>query len=316
MLACKKANYRRIGVFASVLCILFFLYYAYQNFSEIPSINWSPFAILIALISIGLVVLNIGIVGTIWYLLLRSGPCIIKWPLALAIVYTSQFGKYLPGNVGQHIGRILMAHEAKVPVPQAISAVLIETLWGLGIGATMAATFLLLPTQGGIESDNLLSSPLALSGLGLLLLAAPWICVHLANRFAPRLIERFSEGALLVAPKLTIATCVGVLHALCFITMGIVLKLHASVFFGTDAGNVLQLSCIFALVWLAGYLMPGAPGGLGIRETIMILLLSPLIGSGAAIGIGVTLRITTVLGDLVGFVFGLTLRKRLLQRMI
>jgi len=96
-----------------------------------------------------------------------------------------------------------------------------------------------------------------------------------------------------------------------FFIMGMVLKFQSHWFFGIREGNILEFTCLLAMAWLAGFLVPGAPGGLGIRETMIVVLFSPLIGTGASIGLGVTLRMTTSLGDLVAFSVGMFMRKNL-----
>ena len=93
--------------------------------------------------------------------------------------------------------------------------------------------------------------------------------------------------------------------------MGLTLKLQARWLFRVGDGSVMELTCLFAVAWVAGYLTPGAPGGLGVREAMMVLLLSPVVGSGAAVGLGITMRITTTLGDAVAFFVGLIWRHRL-----
>jgi uncharacterized membrane protein YbhN (UPF0104 family) len=68
---------------------------------------------------------------------------------------------------------------------------------------------------------------------------------------------------------------------------------------------------LFAIAWIAGYLVPGAPGGLGVREAMMVMVLSPVLGAGAAVGLSLTLRLTTTLGDAVAFGLGIIGRKYL-----
>ncbi|WP_205599639.1 lysylphosphatidylglycerol synthase domain-containing protein, partial [Sandarakinorhabdus rubra] len=63
-------------------------------------------------------------------------------------------------------------------------------------------------------------------------------------------------------------------------------------------------AAIAVLGWLTGYLTPGAPGGLGTREAVMLVLLAGSVSEGEAL-IAITLfRLVTVLGDLVCFGVG------------
>ncbi len=58
---------------------------------------------------------------------------------------------------------------------------------------------------------------------------------------------------------------------------------------------------LFALGWIAGYLTPGAPAGLGVREAILIFGLGPLSGQEAALNTALYLRLMTLGGDLLFF---------------
>ncbi len=53
------------------------------------------------------------------------------------------------------------------------------------------------------------------------------------------------------------------------------------------------------LAWMAGYLVPGAPGGLGVREAVMLLGLAPTVGEPSALAAALSYRMVTVLADVV-----------------
>ena len=52
-----------------------------------------------------------------------------------------------------------------------------------------------------------------------------------------------------------------------------------------------------AAAWLLGFLIPGAPGGLGIREFVLVLGLTPLVGEAQAALDALMFRLVTVSGD-------------------
>lgn len=65
--------------------------------------------------------------------------------------------------------------------------------------------------------------------------------------------------------------------------------------------NLGDLSAILSIVgisWLSGFLIPGAPGGIGIRETVMIFLLGPLVGNNNVAISTIIVRIISILGDI------------------
>ncbi|WAK02061.1 lysylphosphatidylglycerol synthase domain-containing protein [Methylobacter sp. YRD-M1] len=289
----------------TLLSISFFFHYAARNFENIPPLNWNTTSTLIALFSVTLIVCSISIVGTIWNMLLRDNGISTSWKQAQIIFAIAQFGKYLPGNVGQHVGRVVMAREIGIPVPITLSTMLVEMLWGAGIGAGLAVLSLILFIDGQALGLQFLLSPIHL-GIGVVfLLFMPWLGIGFLNRYLPGLAKRLSGGAMITVPRLRTALMVAVLFLLCFAVMGLILKLQAQWFFGVTEGSVFKLTCLFAIAWLAGYIVPGAPGGLGVREAMMVLVLSPVLGAGAAVGLGVTLRVTTTMGDAAAFLLGI-----------
>lgn len=294
-----------LSVTIALLAIGLFLDYAIRNFNKIPPIHWSPESTAIALFSVVLFVSSIGIIGTIWHFLLRDNGILTSWKQAQIIFAIAQFGKYLPGNIGQHVGRVVMARDIGIPAPIILNTMVVEMLWGAGIGAGLSILALLLFVDGQVLGLNVNIGPLQL-GLGVaLLFFMPWLGIGFLNKYLPKLAKRLSGGGMIASPKLLTAVIVAVLFLLCFVIMGLILKLQAQWFFGVTKGNVFELTCLFSVAWLAGYLLPGAPAGLGVREAMMVLLLSPVLGAGTAVGLGITLRVTTTVGDAVAFMLGL-----------
>lgn len=58
----------------------------------------------------------------------------------------------------------------------------------------------------------------------------------------------------------------------------------------------------FALSWVAGFLVPGAPAGLGVREAVLVALLSPSVDRALPVVLG--FRLATILGDFLSLGLG------------
>ena len=67
------------------------------------------------------------------------------------------------------------------------------------------------------------------------------------------------------------------------------------------AGGWSQVLGVYAAAWLLGFLMPGSPAGLGVRELVLLLGLTPLFGAQAATAAAALLRLVTTLGDGLAF---------------
>ena len=292
-----------------VLASIYFLAELARHADQITSIHWNKETLLAFIASLLGMVIVVVLGGLMWFALLRDQGAPISVPLAVEIVTLSQIAKYLPGNVGHIVGQVTLATAAGVPLSIAVSSLLISTLWlisiSLGMGALALAVFVDLPLLGDTMTINLPGMVL----LGAALAILPWLAIPIINRIFPHLASKLGHGQLPTVPRLSTALILGLGFFVCFVIFGLMLKAQAVMVFGISDGDIVTLTFLFTAAWVAGYLMPGAPGGLGIREAMMIVLLSPVLGTPAAAGLGVTMRLTTIAGDGAAFLLGLAVRR-------
>jgi len=296
---------RRLSWVLVALASAYFLRELVRRFSDIPPINWGYSTIGVFIIATLGIALTAVFIGLMWVLLLRDQAIRLPVRKAVQIVAISQIGKYLPGNVGHFAGRAVMGRDAGIPMGVTAGTLLIETAWTLAIGSAFAALafFFLLDSKDLISLPSV-DAPELVAVTGLLLLA-PWLGIQAVNRWAPTISARVGGGKPLAAPRLRTALAVSTLMAICFFLLGGVLKLQAEWFFHVEQASWLELTLLFTAAWLAGYVVPGAPGGIGIREAMMVLLLTPVVGAGAAAGLGISMRLVTVTGDGLAFLAGI-----------
>jgi len=70
------------------------------------------------------------------------------------------------------------------------------------------------------------------------------------------------------------------------------------------------LAGLLAVAWVAGFVVPGAPAGLGVREAVLVAGLGHLTSPGVALALPLLLRLVTVLGDAAAFPLGALLAGR------
>jgi len=69
----------------------------------------------------------------------------------------------------------------------------------------------------------------------------------------------------------------------------------------TVTGNpppFLWLAAMYTAAYLVGFVAPLAPGGLGVREGMLVVLLGPIYGVGVAVAISLAIRLANVAGEL------------------
>jgi uncharacterized membrane protein YbhN (UPF0104 family) len=191
----------------------------------------------------------------------------------------AQLAKYVPGNVFHLVGRHMMHRSAGMPDKELALAALIEVLLMLAGALAIVAGALVLDMPEALRDW----SGTALSGLAVLLLAA------LAAA------RRLGRGPIrtMLAAFLACCTFFAIMGA---VIAGIVALLGGGLSWNAGAGGV--------AAWIAGFVTPGAPGGLGVREAALVLL-----GAGSApvqvlLLAAALLRLVTFCGDLVCFVLG------------
>ena len=292
----------------AALAVLFYGRILVRHFGEIPVMTWDLRAVIASVISVILATLIVVIGGVIWLYLLRDRGMSIRWSQAVYIFSVAQFGKYLPGNIGHYLGRVAMARDAGVPVTVSLGTMLLETLWGTAVATGIAVVALLL-YGGTLTVDTPWHlGPLPTLLLALSILVLPQLGTAALNTCLPSIARRLTGEGPIAQPKVFTALGTALLFLMCFIVMGLIVKLQLLGLFGSAVGTLPQLTCLFALAWMGGYIVPGAPGGLGVREALLVMLLTPLLGAGTALGLSITLRITTTLGDAMACLLGLAVQ--------
>ncbi len=230
-----------------------------------------------------------------WLASLRlSGERRIPAPAALLGYLTTQIGKYIPGGIFHFVFRHAHGRDYGAGHAQLAAAGIIETL------SLLTAASLVMLAFGDTLSANGLGwiahvryLPLAATAIA----AGLWVASRRAARSVPA-----------PAPRPAWLMTLLVLH-LGFFALS---ALACSVLPATTLDFATVLPAVSA-AWLAGYVVVGAPGGLGVREAVLVLLLKSSLGEASAIGVAVSFRLATVAGDAIMAAVAAAIRGRRAQ---
>lgn len=229
--------------------------------------------------------------GTWWWLLgawhASAGPAL---PVASAYA-VSQFAKYLPGNVGQYVARHAFLRRMQVPHRTLVVAAATEAA-----SLMLAALCWAVPAAGTFLAARLGVS----SRLPVVVLAAALAIGAVALFVVPRLSWWRRWLPSVRAPRL-----VGVLaaHVVFFGLMILSLRLVAAGL--PPSPGVWTLAGVASVGWLAGFVVVGSPGGLGVREAVFVELLQHSAGRDTALLLAAAFRLVTFAGDLAALLLGL-----------
>jgi len=242
-----------------------------------------------------------------WHFALRSVGGQLRLAENSAILATTQFAKYIPGNVAHHAGRAAMTAQKGIKVERVALAMTIEIILLIAICALLA-----LPVVGGLAavlSLDLMARPMQLGGIGIVVVALAVLGFVLlrSSRFAPRL-----EAAVLRIKTLKISQPLNLIWTSLFVALGLVsatLSLVATDRDPTDFGwmQFAFVLSVFSAAFILGLITPGAPSGIGVREVVLMEGLAPVMDQNEAVAAALLFRVATFCGDLIIFLVGLVM---------
>ncbi len=203
--------------------------------------------------------------GLIWLSILDALGVRTKWRWA-GVFFQAQLAKYIPGSFWQYAGRAAVARAYGMPVRTVGVSLPIEVASSALAGGSMAA--LLLGWWGA----------LAVGAAAVLLVA----------------LERVAGFRRPTA----IATVRATLYFLpVWLLLGGSFWLCARGLVAVPAHDLALYAGAFTVAWLAGLLAIYAPGGLGVREAVLVALLSGRLGTADALVVAAASRAITTLID-------------------
>jgi uncharacterized membrane protein YbhN (UPF0104 family) len=228
--------------------------------------------------------------GLVWpYLLRRLGVhASASWVL---LFFRTQLAKYLPGSIWQYAGRVGLAHARGVPVEPAVTSVFME----VALSATAAALVGLLL----LGPSAALACALGIAGAGALVFAFRGRLSGAARRLWIRLPVGIRPASESVSAASRAAPAATGLYVLVWAAYGLAFWLTARALFAVPASDIPEYAGVFAVGWLVGLVAVFAPGGVGVREAVIVALLGGRLGEAQAIVLAGTSRVVLTAVDLV-----------------
>jgi hypothetical protein len=223
-------------------------------------------------------------------------------PKGFVLYMVPTLGRYVPGKMLSLAGHVAIARRYGVDFSTAAAAIALLTVIGL-TAATIAGFFFLIVQPPGIVDERLLRWVLA---IGIMLISAallpgPWLRIVNAG------LRLFRRAPLALMPDYS-----AMLKSLVMMTVHVVLitagyAAMTSGVIGLQLDNLPIFVGAMCVANVLGFMAVFAPAGIGVREGVLMLLLSPTLGAGSAALFAVTLRLVQVAGDTVTAATGLIL---------
>lgn len=281
-----------VQVVAGLVIVGFVARYVIANWGEVrgADLDWH---VSVPLLSAAIVTLwaVFALLADAWRRMVAAWGRSLGWLDGASIWLLSSMAKYVPGKVWTLAGMAVMAERRGVPAWAATgSAVLLQVL-SLGTGALVVAGAGLLAgtAPGGVGTTTLLAVAGGSVAITLLALWPP---------FTRRLMAAVAPAADLThIPGLAIVGQGALANTIAWVGHGTAFWLIAR---GTLPGTGLGLAesvAAYTASYVAGVIAPFAPGGLGVREGILVVALRQHTGLAGALALAAVARLVTTVAE-------------------
>ncbi|MDJ0724520.1 MAG: lysylphosphatidylglycerol synthase domain-containing protein [Prochloraceae cyanobacterium] len=206
--------------------------------------------------------------GWVWTWILQDLKYNLKTTKAVRVYLKTNVAKYLPGNVWHYYGRIEAICKVGNSLGSASCSVLLEPL----LMAAAALIIVIIGSSFGLVSEYNLAELQIFGLIAILLGIHPCILNPLIQRLN-RLKGKTDNCDCYRLQRYPLAPLIGELGFVILRGIGFLFVCQGLMFVNLD--RIPQLVTIFSLAWLLGLIVPGAPGGMGVFETVAIASFDP-----------------------------------------
>lgn len=266
----------------------------------------------------------------IWLIIISAGFCVIvyisafSWKMILEFINKSKIpyhdlspvyvkaniGKYLPGNFMHFAGRNILAGRlgfkqfdiAFSSVVEIITLIFTACFWSFLLSMN---NFISIIANAFTKLNLLLIIIISVIAL-LSVMILVWKFL-IKDKYYQKFRHFLTKHFLILLSKLFLIYSFTMLISGFFLTIIFYFVLHSSISLST----FMIIVSAYTISWVAGYIVPGAPGGIGVRESILLFLLGQSFSGETALLAILLHRLTSIAGDIIAFFIQPIIYKRI-----
>lgn len=234
----------------------------------------------------------------------------LPYPAVAFVMTKANLLKYLPGNVFQYVGRNELAVRENLKHSDVGLATFFEILTQLTAAGVLGCLFYFQGFVKILGEFGRLAGRAQFVIYAVLLLGLPAVFLILWKK-KRELIQRYLKiltdkrnGTVFLKGFLFYVMYTLINAGLYTMTLVLVLRMQPGVF------DVYGIMGAFILAWIVGFVVLGAPGGIGIREVVMTFLVPQNVDLQLILLGLVVYRLINITGDILGFGFGCLFYKK------
>jgi glycosyltransferase 2 family protein len=248
----------------------------------------NPTVLLVTLLSAVIYAISCFLLAFGWWMIMHSRRRLqhpIRWERMWIIYAKTQVAKYIPGNIFHLAGRHLLTAGVGVSHSLLLGAAILEIIMLLLATGTIS-----LLAAGNLISAIRFADPHVVLALAVGGSLAGVAAIYVSKRFGVQRILTELQWRRLFAAQLSYLA-----FSLVSATLFLILISLAT---GSQCAARWQLIIGgYAFAWALGFVVPGAPAGLGVREAVLVGTLGGVFPENSVLISAVLFRVITTLGD-------------------
>ncbi len=294
---------------AQVVIILVIFYFLGRsivaNWTQVKDFNWE-FDYPLLILSFALQLAGLCWLVKIWQRMLSHTGSRVSYLKLFKVWFFANLGKYLPGKVWQFMGMIYMLEKQGVPKQSSLSTGVLAQAFSVMSGLLVSVIFLgaSLYSQFFSKEPALLAAGIVL-GLAILVIGG-----------YPKALEKIINLGLRILKRQEIALDIRardvIIYILFYSASWLLYGLAFLIFVKSMAPASFHLyptlTGAFAFSLNVGFLAVFTPGGIGVREGVLVLLLSSLFPLPVSTLISLLSRLWMTAGELLCFLVAVPLK--------
>jgi uncharacterized membrane protein YbhN (UPF0104 family) len=271
---------------------VFFAVTLAARWREVISLKWQPRPGVFALACV-LLAVSYALVACLWGLALRRAA---GTPVRAGarIWFLSNLARYVPGNVWSFVGAVELARREGVARPVTLAVMAFTQVLSVGV-ALLAGLPVLLAERARLGRPALLGAVAAA-----LVAAAAAVFRRQLLALARRRLPALAGGGLVPSPGTVAVLAAG--YAAYWAVTGLAFAALVASVHRLAPGEVPLVVAAYAAAYAVGFLSLLTPAGLGVREGVLVVALSPVLPAGPALVVALVSRVWMMAVELAGAV--------------
>jgi len=283
-----RARWMTVAVLAAVA--VFFAVTLTARWREVISLKWQPRPGVFALACV-LLAVSYALVACLWgFALRRAAGTPVR--AGARIWFLSNLARYVPGNVWSFVGAVELARREGVARPVTLAVMAFTQVLSVGV-ALLAGLPVLLAERAQLGRPALLGAVAVALGAAVAAVFRRQL-LGLARRRLPGL----DGGDLVPAPGTVALLTAG--YAAYWAVTGLAFAALVASVHRLAPGEVPLVVAAYAAAYAVGFLSLLTPAGLGVREGVLVVALSPVLPAGPALVVALVSRVWMMAVELAG----------------